>query len=299
MLFGVSIAVFLLLHLSPGDPIDLLLGPVPRTAETVAVLTERHNLDAPLVEQYWTWLTGAVTGDFGNSIQTTLPVTDELAARFSTTAILGIYAFVLTIIIGSITGVIAALRRGRTLDRTVVVLAVAGMSMPSFVVGVVMLFLFAVIIPWFPASGAGTGLADSIYHLTLPAISLAIVCAAYITRHVRAAFIRVLDEDYVVFARARGLSTSRIFFRYLGRNALIPIVTIGGILFGSLVVGSVLIEVTFSIPGIGQLLVQSANTKDIPMIQGVSLLMAAIVMLVNLVTDVAYRVIDPRVRVGQ
>lgn len=298
LLILVSIGIFSLLYISPGNPIDVLLGPVPRSPETIAILTSRYHLDASFFDQYWIWLTRAVTGDFGTSIQTSLPVIDEINIRYPTTVFLGVYAFILTVVIGAGLGVVSALRRGTNIDRFAVVTAIAGMSVPSFVIGVLLLFLFAITLPWFPASGGGTGFAGMLWHLTLPALALAIGCAAYIARHVRAAFIRILDEDYVVFARARGLSSRRIFFTYLGRNALIPIITISGIILGYLIVGSVLIEVTFSISGIGQLLVRSANAKDIPMLQAVALLMAAVVMLMNLLTDVIYMFVDPRVRVG-
>ncbi|WP_274380780.1 ABC transporter permease [Nesterenkonia muleiensis] len=298
VMFLVSVGIFSLIHLSPGNPIDILLGPVPRTPETVATLNERYHLDEPLYIQYWIWLTNALQGDFGTSIRTSLPVSQEIADRLPTTLALGIYAFIITVVGGATLGVLAGLRQGTNIDRVAVITAVAGMSIPSFVVGVLFLYLFAIVMPWFPTSGSGQGFIGSLWHLTLPSLSLALICGAYITRHVRAAYGRILGEDYLVFARARGVPSMRIFVTYLTKNAMIPIVTISGIVLSMLITGAVLIEVTFSISGIGQLLVQSARYQDIPMLQAVALFMATMVMLINLTTDLLYSFIDPRIRLG-
>jgi peptide/nickel transport system permease protein len=161
------------------------------------------------------------------------------------------------------------------------------------------LYVFAILLPWFPAFGKGSGFVDELWHMTLPAIALASVVMAYVVKHTRAAMIKALDQDYVTFARARGLSAWRVLTVYALRNALIPIVTISGLLLSFLITGAVLVEVTFSLPGIGGLLVQSANTKDLPMIQGVALVIAVVVMGVNLIADLLYLAVDPRIRLGK
>jgi peptide/nickel transport system permease protein len=212
---------------------------------------------------------------------------------------LGIYAFVLTIIFGVGLGIVSALKRGSILDRGIVGAVVVGLSTPAFVGGVFLIYIFAILVRWFPASGQGSGFVGEVWHLTLPAIALALTTAAYVLKHTRAAMIGTLDQDYVIFAKARGLSARRIVINYALRNALIPILTISGLLLSSLIVGAVFVEVTFSIQGIGQLLVESASTKDIPMIQCVALLMAALIMIANLLTDVVYMVVDPRIRLGR
>jgi peptide/nickel transport system permease protein len=223
-------------------------------------------------------------------------VTDEIRSRLPTSLLLGVYAYVLTMVSGIGLGVVAAFRNKRAVDRAVVAGTVVGLSMPSFVAGVFLLFVFAVQLHWFPAFGKGDGGLDTLWHLTLPAVALAMTSAAYVLKHTRAAVLGVLQQDYVVFARARGLSNARVIRVYVLRNALIPILTISGVLFSYLIVGGVLVEMTFSIEGIGQLLVQSATAKDLPMLQGVVLLVSAVIILVNLLTDVVYLIADPRLR---
>jgi peptide/nickel transport system permease protein len=295
----VSLCVFSLLYLSPGNAVDVLLGPRPRTPATVRALTDQYHLNEPFLQQYWIWLQHALRFDFGSSIQTSLPVSEEVRARLPTSLFLGSYAFVLTVVIGVGVGALAAMRRGGLVDRIVVATSVVALSTPSFVVGVLLLYVFAVRLGWFPAFGAGSGFAGQVVHLTLPAVTLAAGGAGFVVKHARAAFLGVLDQDHVVFARARGLSATRVFFAYLLRNAVIPIVTISGVMLSSLIVGAVLVEVTFSVQGIGQLLVQSADARDIPMLQCVSLLIAVVILVANLLADIAYLVVDPRMEIGR
>ncbi|MCW2780712.1 MAG: Peptide/nickel transport system permease protein [Marmoricola sp.] len=291
-----SFVTFALMYVSPGTVVDVLLAGRPRSAATVHALNVEYHLDKPFMVQYWMWVRDALRFNFGSSIQTTLPVTDEIKARLPTSLLLGVYAYVLTMVSGIGLGVLAAFRNKRAVDRVVVAGTVVGLSMPSFVAGVFLLFVFAVQLPWFPAFGKGDGGLDTLWHLTLPAVALAMTSAAYVLKHTRAAVLGVLQQDYVVFARARGLSNGRVIRVYVLRNALIPILTISGVLFSYLIVGGVLVEMTFSIQGIGQLLVQSATAKDLPMLQGVVLLVSAVIILVNLLTDVVYLIADPRLR---
>jgi peptide/nickel transport system permease protein len=296
LLVVLSFVTFALLYVSPGTVVDVLLAGRPRSPETVHALEVQYHLDKPFMVQYWMWVRDALRLDFGSSIQTTLPVTDEINSRLPTSLALGVYAYVLTMVTGVGLGVVAAFRHKGTVDRGIVAGTLVGLSTPPFVAGVFLLFLFAVQLGWFPAFGKGDGGLDTLWHLTLPAAALAMTSAAYVLKHTRAAVLGVLEQDYVVFARARGMSSTRIIVVYVLRNAMIPILTISGVLFSYLIVGAVLVEMTFSIEGIGQLLVQSAAAKDLPMLQGVVLLVAAVIILVNLLTDVVYLIADPRLR---
>lgn len=298
LLFVVSFAVFSLLYISPGSVIDVLLGTNTRTPQLVASLRHEYHLDEPFLTQYWIWVKNAFQFHFGNSIVSTLPVTDEITGRLPTSLFLGIYAYILTMVIGVGLGILAALRKWGAADRGIVAGSIVALSTPAFVSGVFLLYIFAVELPWFPVFGDGQWFVDRLWHLTLPAIALALVASAYVLKHTRAAMIGVLDQDYVTFARARGLSGRRVLFTYALRNALIPVVTISGLILAFVITGAVLVEVTFSVPGIGQLLVQSATAKDLPMIQGTAIVVAVTIMLSNLLADLVYMAVDPRIRFG-
>ncbi len=299
LLIVISFVTFSLLYIAPGNLIDILIGARPHTAATVRALTREYHLNKPFLVQYWLWARQAVQFRFGTSIQTSLPVTSEIGARLPLSLFLGIYSFVLTMIFGVGLGVVSALRRGGIVDRGLTGAAMLGLSTPAFVAGVALLFLFAIKVRWFPAYGVGTGFFDELWHLTLPSVALAVTSVAYVSRHTRAAMLGVLDQDYVVFARARGLSSRRVLYTYLLRNALIPVITISGVILSSLIVGVVLVEVTFSLPGLGSLLVTAATAKDLPVLQGVVMLFAVVIVVANLLADVVYMVVDPRIRVGE
>jgi peptide/nickel transport system permease protein len=298
LLVFISFGVFSLLYVASGDPVDILLGVQPRTEETVTALREEYHLNEPFLTQYWIWAQDAARFEFGNSIQTTLPVTDEIRSRLPVSVFLGVYAFILTMVFGVALGIRAAIDKHRAADRGIVAGSVIGLSTPAFVSGVFLLYVFGVELHWFPIFGPGEGFVDRLWHLTLPAIALALVACAYIVKHTRAALLNVLDQDYVTFARARGLSKRRVLFLYGLRNGLIPIVTLSGPLLAFLITGAVLVEVTFSLPGIGQLLVQSATTKDLPLLQGITLVAAIFILVANLLVDLMYMAVDPRIRLG-
>lgn len=298
LLILISFGVFCLMYIAPGSVIDALLGTNPRTQESIRALQEQYHLNEPFLMQYWIWLREAVQLNFGDSVQTTLPVIDEIKARLPVSLFLGVYAYILTMIAGVGLGIVAALKRRTSVDRGIVATTVVALSTPAFVAGVILLYLFAILVPLFPVFGSGSGFVDRLWHLTLPAVSLALVGTAYVLKHTRAALIGVLDEDYITFARARGLSPTRILFAYGLRNALIPVVTISGVTLAFLITGAVLVEVTFSLGGIGELLVQSATNKDLPMLQGVALVTASVIMLLTLLADLAYIAVDPRIRLG-
>lgn len=298
MLVVISFLIFALVHLAPGSPIDALLGQKPRTPETVAALTAEFHLDRPLLEQYLIWAADAVRFDFGVSIQSGLPVTTQIMSRLPISVLLGSLAFVVTMAVGIGLGILSALKRGTATDRVTTAGAIVGLATPTFVTAVLLLYVFAVQLAWFPAYGKGSGGWDSVWHLILPAVALAIGSCAYVVKHTRAAMLDVVEQDYITFAMARGIPRGRILRQYSLRNALIPVITISGVVLGGLIVGAVLVEVTFSIQGIGQLLIQSAGSKDIPVIQGVTMLVAALIIGINLVTDVIYLLVDPRLRFG-
>jgi peptide/nickel transport system permease protein len=295
----ISFGVFCLVYIAPGDAVTAYVGRRQVSPEELARLRAQFNLDEPFLMQYWLWAKDALQFDFGTSTQTTLPVSEEIKVRLGVSAFLGVYAYLLALLFGLVGGVIAALRRRQAVDRGLVAGAVVMISTPPFVLGIMLLFLFAVMVPVFPAAGLGEGLLDQIWHMTLPAVALALSIAAFLLRHTRSAVINVLDQDYVMFARARGLAWRRILLRYAFRNALIPVVTVSGALLAYFITGAVLVESTFSIGGLGNLLVQSAQKNDLPMMQGLALLIAVIIVTANLLADVAYMAIDPRIRLGR
>lgn len=299
LLVGVSFTVFSLVYLAPGDPLDVLLGGQPSTPETVAALERQYHLDQPFLVQYWMWLSDAVRLDLGHSISSSLPVSEALRTAMPTTVFLGVYAYILTLIFGIGLGAIAALRPRSWVDQTITGGSVVGLSMPAFVSGTLLLYVFAVLLGWFPASGRGEGFIDQLWHLTLPAFALAALATGYVVKHTRAAMLEVLDQDYITFARARGLPPMRVMTHYALRNSLIPVVTISGIVLGFVITGAVLVEVTFSLPGIGGLMMNAASSKDITTIQGVAIVIAFVIMAANLLADIAYALVDPRVRLGK
>jgi peptide/nickel transport system permease protein len=292
----ISFGVFTLLHLAPGDTVRALIGSKQATPELIAELRDQYNLDESFLTQYWIWLSGALQGDLGVSSITGSSVIETIRARLPVTLFLGVYAFVITMVVGVSLGVASALRKRSLVDRSIVGLSVIGVSMPVFVSGILVLYLLAVQFPIFPAFGAGSGFVDRLYHLTLPAVALALTVTTFILKLTRAAMIEVLDQDYVAFARARGVPAWRVVFSYALRNALIPVVTAGGLLLGALLTGAVLIEVVFALPGLGALLVDSVEAKDIPMVQGLAIVFATTIVLVNLLTDLLYLYVDPRIR---
>ncbi|GAA3210472.1 ABC transporter permease [Actinocorallia longicatena] len=297
VLLLLSIGVFGLLYLAPGSVEQTLLGTRPASPETVAAIRAQYHLDDPVAVQYLRWLGGALTGDLGTSIRTGIPVTEAIGSRLPLTLELTAYGTLLAVLAGVPLGILGAVRRGRAADRISVTAAVAGMSAPPFAVGLVLLMVFAVYNPWFPVYGPGEGLGGRIAHLTLPAIALATGAAGLLVRFTRAALIRQLDQDYVVFARARGLP-SRLVLWYALRNSLIPILTAAGLIVTSTLAGTVLVEVTFALPGLGSLLVDSVTFKDVPVVQALALLLTLLISVVNLLVDVGYTLADPRIRLG-
>lgn len=292
----ISMAVFALLYITPGDLAQVLLGDQQVTPEAIAAIHRQYHLDDPLPVQYARWANGAIHLDFGRSIRTREPVIAGILRRLQLTLFLGVYGFLIGMGLGVLLGILAAVKKWGPIDRGVVGLSVLAVSSPAFVTGIFLLFALGVVVPVFPISGQGEDFVDQLWHLTLPAIALALTGMARVIKLTRAAMITTLEQDYIAFARARGLSRWRVLSAYAVRNSLSPIVTAGGFIFNQMMFGTVLVEVTFALPGIGNLLVESINFKDIPMVQCLGVLIALVVITVNLVIDVLYLAIDPRVR---
>lgn len=290
VLFGVATLVFSLIHLVPGDPAQAMLGD-GASPEDIAQLRTRLGLDRPLTEQYARYLKGLVRGDLGTSLRTQQPVTAQIAERLPATAELASAAMLVAVALALPLGLIAAVWRGGWVDQSAMGLALVGISVPGFWLGPLLALIFAVELGWLPVSGRGT-----LAHLVLPAITLGSALAAILARMTRASVLEELREQYVVAARARGASRVRAVVVHALRNSLIPIVTILGLQLGAVLTGSIITETIFSWPGVGRLLIQSINFRDYPMVQGCILLIAVTYVTMNLLTDLVYGWLDPRIR---
>jgi ABC-type dipeptide/oligopeptide/nickel transport system permease component len=291
VLLGVATLVFSLIHLVPGDPAQAMLGE-GAAPEDIAQLRGRLGLDRPLIEQYAAYMRGLVRGDLGTSLRTQQPVTEQIAERIPATAELAGAAMVVAVLLAVPLGVIAAVWRGTWVDQSAMALALTGISVPGFWLGPLLALVFAVELGWLPVSGRGT-----LAHLILPAVTLGTALAAILARMTRASVLEELREQYVVAARARGATRARAVLAHALRNSLIPVVTILGLQLGAVLTGSIITETIFSWPGVGRLLIQSINFRDYPMVQGCILLIAVTYVAMNLLTDLVYGWLDPRIRV--
>jgi ABC-type dipeptide/oligopeptide/nickel transport system permease component len=290
VLLGVATLVFSLIHFIPGDPAQAMLGEAASQADVDALRT-RLGLDRPLLEQYAGFLSGLARGDLGTSLRTDQPVARQILERMPATMELAAAAMLVALCFSIPLGIAAAVRRGTAVDHAAMTLALTGVSVPNFWLGPLLAIVFAVELGWLPVSGRGTWL-----HLILPAISLGAALAAILARMTRATMLEELREQYVQAARARGVSRLRAIVRHAFRNSLIPVVTLVGLQFGAVLTGAVITETIFAWPGIGRLLIQSIGFRDYPLVQGCILLIAITYVGVNLVTDLVYGVLDPRIR---
>ncbi len=288
--FGVATVVFLLIHLIPGDPVQAMLGESAAPAD-IAVLRDRLGLDRPLIVQYGAFLEGLVTGDLGTSLRTNQTVVSALAERLPATVELAVAAVLVALVFALPMGTIAAARAGTRLDHMTMTAALVGISMPNFWLGPLLAIVFSIVLGWLPVSGRGTPA-----HLILPAVTLAAPLAAVLARMTRASVLEELRELYVLAARARGVSRARAVLRHAFRNSLVPIVTLLGLQLGGLLTGAVITETIFAWPGVGRLLIQSIGFRDYPMVQGCILLIAVMYVSLNLLTDLLYGMLDPRIR---
>jgi peptide/nickel transport system permease protein len=290
VLLGVATLVFALIHLVPGDPAQSMLGE-GASVEDVAKLRQSLGLDRPLLVQYQAFLTGLVRGDLGSSFRYGTPVTREIRDRLFRTMQLAIAAMTVAILLALPLGIVAAVFRGTAIDHAAMTLALAGISMPNFWLGPLLAILFAVYLGWLPVAGTGT-----IWHLVLPSITLGAALAAILARMTRASLLEELRELYVIAARARGLSRVRAIVRHAFRNSLIPVVTIIGLQFGAVLTGTIITETIFAWPGVGRLLIQAINFRDYPLVQGCILFISLTYVVMNLLTDLTYGLLDPRIR---
>jgi peptide/nickel transport system permease protein len=288
--FGVATVVFLLIHLIPGDPVQAMLGESAAPAD-IAVLRGRLGLDRPLIVQYGAFLEGLVTGDLGTSLRTNQTVVSALAERLPATIELAAAAMLVALAFAIPMGTIAAVRAGTRLDYMTMTGALVGISMPNFWLGPLLAIVFSIVLGWLPVSGRG-----SLAHLILPAVTLAAPLAAILARMTRASVLEELRELYVLAARARGVSRTRAVLNHAFRNSLVPIVTLLGLQLGGLLTGAVITETIFAWPGVGRLLIQSIGFRDYPMVQGCILLIAVMYVSLNLLTDLLYGMLDPRIR---
>jgi ABC-type dipeptide/oligopeptide/nickel transport system permease component len=290
VLLGVATLVFSLIHFVPGDPAQAMLGEAA-APEDVADLRHRLGLDRPLYVQYIAFIGGALTGDLGTSLRTNQPVVSAIVQRMPATFELAFASMVLALTVAIPLGITAAVWAGSGVDHAATTLALLGISVPNFWLGPLLAIVFSIDLGWFPVSGRGT-----LAHLVLPAITLGAPLAALLARITRASVIEELHELYVLASRARGVSRFRAIVVHAFRNSLIPIVTVLGLQFGSLLTGAVITETIFAWPGVGRLLVQSIGFRDYPLVQGCILLIAVTYVSMNLLIDVAYGFIDPRIR---
>lgn len=295
----VAIVGFMLMHLTPGDPAVFAAGP-EASPEVVERIRERMGLNQPLHVQFVAWIRSIVVeGSLGVSIQTGEPVGSILAARAEPTIALALSSFFVALVIGVPLGFLGAVQRGRLGDRFIMAVATFGVSVPRFWLGLMLMLLFAVTWRWFPVGGYrpfSAGIIDALTHLVLPALALGMAEAALIARMTRTALLEVLNEDYVRTARSKGLVETTVLVKHALRTALIPILTVAGLSLANLLGGSVAIEVVFNYPGIGRGLMTAITRRDYPVVQAVVLLVGVIYMVVNLLIDLAYAGVDPRVR---
>jgi peptide/nickel transport system permease protein len=290
---GVSLLVFLMLHFVPGDPVSVLVGDAPVSAAELERLREQYGLNDPLYVQYGRFALGALQGDFGRSLRTKRSVGEEIAEQLPQTIELAAAAMVFAIVLGVLLGVVAATRQYTWIDALCSVIALLSVSMPSFWLGLMLIFIFALGLGWFPATGQG-----GVERLVLPAITLGWYAAAIIARLVRSSMLEVLRQEYVMTARAKGLRELLVVYRHALRNALIPTVTIVGLQFGTLLGGAVVVETVFARQGLGRLIVGGILQKDFPIVQGAVLVTALVYVLANFLVDIAYASLDPRIRMG-
>lgn len=288
--------VFLLIHLVPGDPIVQMLGEGANSAD-IAALRHAYGFDAPLSQQYVHYWHGILHGDLGQSLRLHDSVTHLVLQRYPYTLALTLAALLIGIGVSVPAGILSALHRNRWQDRSLGVVSLVGLSFPNFALGPILIIVFSIYFGWLPVSTAGTGgVGDFLLHLILPAITLGLGLAAILTRMVRTAMLEELGQDYIRTARAKGLSENRIVYRHALRNALIPVLTVIGLQFGSLLSGAIVTETIFSWPGIGRLTLSAISNRDYALVQGCILAVGLTYVAINLLTDVAYTIANPRMR---
>lgn len=301
VLLIVAVIVFFIIHLIPGDPASVILGE-EATPEDVQTLREELGLNLPIYEQFIHWFAGIFQGDFGNSIYMNMPVLEAFVSHIGPTLSLALLAQSISIIIAIPLGVIAAKRRGTNVDQLFMIIAMLGLSIPSFLLALLLMLIFGVNLQWLPVAGyspVSTGLWSHLQFMILPAISLGAIQAAVISRMSRSSMIDILSMNYIKTAKAKGVKDRVVVYKHALRNAFIPILTILGETFGSLITGAVVTETVFNLPGIGQLVINAIVRRDYAVIQGTILLIAFSYLLLNLIIDLLYGLVDPRIRLSR
>ncbi|HKX17853.1 MAG TPA: ABC transporter permease [bacterium] len=293
VLVGITVVTFLMLHLVPGDPVLLFAGDKPMTDEQAAEIRHQLGLDRPLLTQYEDYTAHLLRGDLGRALRSQRPVLDSILEVLPATVQLTLTALGLAVVLGLALGVVAALAHRTWLDTAAMAVAILGVSMPVFYSSLLLLMLFSFTLGWFPATGEG-----GLDHLILPATALGLISSAVLARLVRSGLLGVLRQDYIVTASAKGLSRRLVVWRHALRNALIPVITMLGLQLGALLGGAVVTETIFSRPGLGRLAVDAILSRDFPLVQGTVLVAAVVYVAVNLLVDIAYAAVDPRIRYG-
>lgn len=293
VLFGVTLLVFAMVEVAPGDRVVALLGPSAQgiSAEALETLRQSYGLDRPWPVQYVDYLAGLLRGDLGASVRTQQPVGREILTRFPATLQLSMSALALAVGMGVPLGVLAAAKQNSATDVVAMLVALAGVSVPVFWSGLILMNVFALNLNWLPASGYGGW-----QHLILPALTVGFASAAFIARITRSSVLEALEHDYIQTARAKGLAARQVYLKHALRNALLPVVTVVGLQFGNLLGGAVLTETVFAWPGLGRMLVDAIHARDLPLIQGTVLFIATLFIVVNLLVDLSYAWINPRIR---
>lgn len=292
VLFGVVFVVFLIMQMVPGDPALLIAGE-GASKETVEQIRHQLGLDKPFIMQYFSYIGNILQGDFGVSIRSNRPVLDEVLIRLPITIELALCSIVITVVIGVIAGIISATKQYSWTDVSIMIIALLGVSLPSFWFGLMLIFYFSVQIQIFPVSGWGTWM-----HMVLPALTLGASGAAIVARMTRSSMLDVIRQDYIRTARAKGVKERVVIYKHALRNALIPVITVVGLQFGALLGGTVLVESVFAINGLGRLIVDAIRMRDLPMLQGGVLIASVIFVLVNLIVDILYRHFNKRIELN-
>jgi peptide/nickel transport system permease protein len=294
VLFGVTVVIFGMVHFLPGDPAAILLGD-RGTVENVANLREQLGLNRPMPEQYWLFVSGLVRGQMGTSIMFKQPVNEMVVSRVPITIGLTVYAMGLAAIFTLFFGLLAAVNKGRWLDQIIRVLFLFILTTPNFWFGILLILVLSLALKWFPVAGYGATFQEHVWYLFLPALTLALQLSAVLIRNLRSSVILTMRSDFARTARAKGLPERLVLLRHVLRNALLSTITIFGLQFGFLVSGALVIETVFAVPGMGQLLFTSITSRDYPVVQAITVVSAVLVIVVNLVVDLSYSFLDPRV----
>jgi peptide/nickel transport system permease protein len=297
VIIGITLAAFVLIHAVPGDPIRIMLGG-KASQEHIDEVEHQLGIDRPLPEQYVEFVAGIPQGDLGTSIILRRPVSSVIGERLGPTVLLLVYATLIAVILALPLGIISALRRNRVADHSIRLLTLVAFAMPAFWLGLILVRSLALDLGAFPVSGYGDGFVDHLYHLTLPALTIGLFLSAMLVRSLRSSLGEVLSTEFIEAARARGLSDTRVVMKHALRNSLIATVTVLAVNLGWLISSAVVIERVFDIPGLGQLLVESIYTRDFPTIQALTLVFGLLVIGINLLSDLAYALVDPRIRLS-